>query len=140
MDNQLNKDDNYKLVIKFIDAVSKTLEGLKDKYMSQIIESESKKERVEPILTLWVNQTSKTLKEKYEEVFNAKYEEASLKLLFFNWITLYKDNIDFSLNTKVLFKHLHMIRSIIKQKVSANDTLSYVDLTDGLLKKYSTSK
>lgn len=139
MDNQA-KEDNYKLIIKFIDAVSKTLEGLKDKYVSQIIDREAKKERVEPILASWVNQSSNTLKEKYEEVFNLKYDESSFKLLFFNWATTYKNNADFNLNTKVLFKHLNIIRSTIKQKVSANDTLSYVDLTEGFLKKYATNK
>lgn len=131
-----NKEDTYKHVIKFIDAVSKTLEGLKDKYTIQITEYQKKKERVEPILTNWVNHTNLVLKEKYEESFNQKYDEANFKVHLLKWMNTYKENEDFILNMKMLYKHFNIIRNTIEVQVTSNDPLSYSNLTENLIKKY----
>lgn len=131
-----NKEETYKHVIKFIDAVSKTLEGLKDKYTIQITEYQKKKERVEPILTNWVNHTNLVLKEKYEESFNQKYDEANFKVQFLKWMNTYKENEDFILNMKMLYKHFNIIRNTIEVQVTSNDPLSYSNLTENLIKKY----
>lgn len=134
-----NKDDTYKHIIKFIDALSKTLEGLKDKYTSQIFESQKKNEKVDPILTNWVNHTNLVIKEKYEESFNQKYDEGNFKINLLKWVNTYKDNEEFILNIKVLFKHLNIIRNTIEIQVTSNDPLSYNELTDSLIKKYSNT-
>ena len=131
-----NKEETYKHVIKFIDAVSKTLEGLKDKYTIQITEYQKKKERVEPILTNWVNHTNLVLKEKYEESFNQKYDAANFKVHLLKWMNTYKENEDFILNMKMLYKHFNIIRNTIEVQVTSNDPLSYSNLTENLIKKY----
>lgn len=131
-----NKEETYKNVIKFIDAVSKTLEGLKDKYTTQITEYQKKKERVEPILTNWVNHTNLVLKEKYEESFNQKYDEANYKVHLLKWMNKYKENEDFILNIKMLYKHFNIIRNTIEVQVTSNDPLSYSNLSENLIKKY----
>ena len=48
-------------------------------------------------------------------------------------------NEEFILNIKVLFKHLNIIRNTIEVQVTSNDPLSYNELTDSLIKKYSNT-
>ena len=127
--------DTVDKAIEFIDGVSKTLEGLRDKYNLQIFDSESKNEKIDIILQSWVNQVTIVLQEKFEEIYSTKYSEELFKNCLKNWIIKFKDNQDFILNTKVLFKNLQHVRSTIKTKVTATDSLAYNNLTDMLINK-----
>lgn len=139
---ELIKEDKDSLenAIKFIDSVSKTLEGLKDKFNFIIFEGEGKNEKSEAILQNWVNQTNSILKEKFEEIFEFKYTEEVFRTSLKNWITKYKDNTDFILNAKVLFKNLQYIKNTIRAKITASDSLSYINLTDALINKNKINK
>jgi len=47
----------------------------------------------------------------------------------------FKDNSDFLLNAKFLFKNLSLIRSTIRSKILTSDSLSYLNLTDTLISR-----
>ncbi len=135
-----NEKDNLDNIIKFTDSVSKALEGLKDKYDFIIFECESKNEKPDNILNNWVNQANLVIKEKFEEIFMKKYLEENFQIILKTWIAKYKDNTDFILNAKVFLKNLHFIRNTIKAKVTASDSLSYMNLTDTLINKSKSIK
>jgi hypothetical protein len=122
-------------VIKFMDSVSKALEGLKDKFSVLILEAESKNEKPESVLKNWVHQAHNIVKEKFEEVYEVKYDDTIFKKSLKNWLQNFKDNQEFLLNSKFLFKNLQHIKNTVKSKITANDSLSYMNLTDVLINK-----
>jgi hypothetical protein len=132
--NEITKD-NLDKIIRFMDSISKILEGLKDKYTLLLFENESKNIKPDTILQNWVDAASQIIKEKYEELFEAKYKEDEFNNTLKLWLIKYKDNNEFLLNAKVLLKNLQTIRTTIKNKITESDTLSYVNLTDMLIQK-----
>ena len=139
MENVKEEKDTLENAIKFIDSVTKTLEGLKDKFSGAMFDGELKNDKPEPILHNWVNQTNQIMKDKFEEVYEVKYSEENFRMMLKNWLVKFKDNIDFVLNAKVLFKNLQYIRNTIKTKITSSDSLSYINLTDMLVNKSKMS-
>lgn len=136
-----NEKETLENVIKFMDGVSKTLEGLKDKYSLLILEAEAKSDRPDATLQNWVTQSNLVIKEKFEEVFRIKCDnEFNLKEHLSQWINKYKENHEFILNTKVLLKNIQHIRSTIKTKLTASDSLSYINLTELMINKSKAPK
>jgi len=127
--------DNLDKIIRFMDCISKILEGLKDKYTLLLFENESKNIKPDTILQNWVDAASQIIKEKYEELFETKYKEDDFNNTLKFWLIKYKDNNEFLLNAKVLLKNLQTIRTTIMNKITESDTLSYVNLTDMLIQK-----
>jgi hypothetical protein len=140
MESLKEERDTIENVIKFIDSTSKALEGLRDKFSTMILEGESKNEKPEGVLQNWVRQAHNILREKFEEVYEYKYDEVFFKNCLKNWMTKYKDNAEFILNAKFLFKNLQIIRNTIKTKITASDSLSYMNLTDVLISKTKLHK
>lgn len=72
-----NKGDKETLenVVKFMDSVSKALEGLKDKISNSMQEIESKNEKPDRILHEWVSQTNNIIKEKFVETFETVLDD-----------------------------------------------------------------
>jgi hypothetical protein len=139
--NYITEDkDTLENVIRFIDNLSKTLEGLRYKFSNIIFEGESKNEKPDANLTNWVLQTQGIFKEKFEEVYGIKYDEERFKFTLQNWLVKFKKYPDFLLNAKVLFKILHHTRNTVKSKLAASDSLSYLNLTDLLINKCKSSK
>jgi hypothetical protein len=135
-----NEKDNLESTVKFVDSIAKTLDGLKDKFNLLLFESEAKNTKPDLILQNWVDQSLIVIKEKYEEIFQLKYSPENFDSALKVWITKYKDNNEFILNSKVLFKNLQIIRNTIKTKLTVSDSLSYVNLTDSLINKASKNK
>jgi hypothetical protein len=131
------KEDKNTLdnTVRFIDSVCKGLEGLKNKFTVLIFECETKNEKPDTILNNWVNETNYILEEKFEKVFEIKYEEKSFQMTLQKWLIKYNDKPDFKLNAIVLFRLFEDMRSTIKAKLSASDSLSYLSLTDSLVTK-----
>lgn len=131
------KEENIPVekIIEFLDSASKALEGLRDKYSIIILDAESKNDKPEGVLKNWVLQANNILKEKFEETFDMKYEETFFKKSLKVWVNDYKENSEFLLNSKFLFKNLQYIKNTIKSKITSNDSLSYMNLTDVLINK-----
>lgn len=127
--------DTVENVIIFLDGVNKILEGLRDKFNLMIFEMESKSDKPESILHNWVQQINSVIQEKFLEIYEINHSEDLFKIVLKNWMLKFKDNQDFMLNVKVLFKNLQNVRNTIKLKITSNDSLSYVNLTDVLLNK-----
>ena len=106
MEKTIDSKETLEKIIQFMDSLSKILEGLKDKYTLLLFESESKNLKPDTILRNWVDAASQVLKEKFEEIFENKYFEDEFETTLKSWMTKYKDNNEFILNSKVLFKNL----------------------------------
>ncbi len=135
MEKTIDSKDTQEKIILFMDSISKILEGLKDKYTLLLFESESKNTKPDTILRNWVDAASQVLKEKFEEIFGKKYYDEEFETTLKHWMTKYKDNNEFILNSKVLFKNLQNIRNTIRNKITESDSLSYVNLTETLIQK-----
>jgi hypothetical protein len=132
--------DSLNNAVIFLDALSKTLEGLRDIFSNLFFEGESKNEKPDAIVNNWVQQTQNIIKEKFEEVYEIKYNEEKFREVMLVWLAKYKEDHDFMLNMKVLFKILHHTKNTIKSKLIASDSLSYLSLTDLLVNKCKSSK
>jgi hypothetical protein len=132
--------DDLDRVIKFFDNVCKGIEGIKDKYMQIIIETESKNEKVENVLKSWTHAIKTLIEEKYEEVFNEKYDEELFESRTKLWLTKYKSSQELALNVKLLFKSLNNLKTTIKNKIISSDPLCYNNLTDSLINKSKAKK
>lgn len=133
MEILIEEVDTIDNAIMLMDGVSKTLEGLNDKFNLLLLES--KQGNYEEILKNWVKETKLVIKDKFKEVYECDYDEDNFDKLLIHWIEKFKSNNDFVLNTKVLFRNLQIIRNTIKAKITATDSLSYMNLTDALIKK-----
>ncbi len=122
----------------FMDLVSKTLEGLKDKIRISLCEGELKNEKPEVFMIEWVNDTLNIIKEKFEQVYGIKYKKDYFNVSFKKWVIKFKDNQDFLMNAKVFYKILNYTRTTIKSKISESDSLSNVSLTDLLINKVNS--
>ncbi len=114
---------NVEDVIAFTDAVSKTLEGIKDRFFG----SDGEK-NLTVFLESIVLQTNQVIKEKFEEIIKIEYSEDIFNHCLSLWIDNYSLNKEFILNIKVLFKNLKYMRSTIKTKITASDNLSNISL------------
>lgn len=77
--------DTPENAIKFMDSISKALEGLKDKSFKMISESESKNEKPDNTLKAWVSGAYEIIKEKWEEVYDSQYDEANFQSILKSW-------------------------------------------------------
>ncbi len=142
MENLINEKDTQENAIKFLDALSKSLDGLKDKYSSLIFDAQTKNEKIEPILKNWVKNANLIFKSKFEEIYEIKNftDENFIRNRLKSWSVKYKDNNEFMMNMKVLFKSLQSIRITVKNKICGSDSLSYTSLTDNLINKNKSYK
>lgn len=133
-------NDEIESVIKFFDNVCKGIEGIKDKYQQIILDLESRNEKIEPALKLWVNAIKSLIEEKYEEIFSEKFEQDEFDSKTKVWLIKYKDNPELTLNIKLLFKSLNNLKSTVKSKIISSDPLCYNNLTDSLINKNKMKK
>lgn len=119
----------------FMDLVSKTLEGLKDKIRISLCEGELKNEKPEVFMVEWINDTKGIIKEKFEQVYGIKYKNDNFIGTFRKWINKFKDNQDFIMNAKMFYRILVYTRNTIKSKILESDSLSNTSLTDLLINK-----
>lgn len=142
MENLIIEKDTQENAIRFLDTISKSLEGLKDKYTTILVETQSKNEKLEPILKNWVNGVNDILTSKFEEIYEIKtvFDEKDVLFHLKNWCVKYKDNVEFIMNIKVIFKNLQFLRSTIKSKLSASDSLSNISLTENLINRNKNCK
>lgn len=133
-------DDAVENIIYFFDSICKGMEGLKDKYSQQILELESRNEKIEVALKGWTSSTKALIEEKYDQIFGEKYDEDVFESQINSWIVKYKDNSDLILNIKVLQKNIQHMKTTIKTKIVSSDPLCYTNLTDSLISKSKVSK
>jgi hypothetical protein len=142
MEYLINEKDTLENAIKYLDALSKSLDGLKDKYSTLIFDAQMKHEKIEPVLKNWVLDVNLLMISKFQDIYSIKNncDENYVLTHMKNWCNKFKENNDFSMNIKALFKNIQNVRTTVKNKLSAIDVMSNTSLTENLINKNKNQK
>lgn len=132
--------NELKSIVNFFDNTCKGMEGLKDKYIANINECESKNENLDSVLKSWARAVEQLIEEKYEEIIGIKYDPEEFSFKTKQWLINYSDNQELVINVKLLQKSLLNMKEIIRSKIISSDPLCYNNLTDVLIQQSRNKK
>jgi hypothetical protein len=142
MEYLINEKDTVENAIKYLDVLSKALDGLKDKYSTLIFEVQMKHEKIDPIMKNWVLDVNHLMISKFQDIYSIKNscDENYVLTHMKNWCNKFKENSDFLMNIKALYKNIQNVRTTVKNKISSSDIMSNISLIDTLINKNKNQK